>query len=68
MNFAPECKRRVSAAFSSFGSKARMSQFGPNFFQTLFLPPGRFLLTVQHKYKEFGCFFLFLQIITDFAF
>ena len=48
MKFGPECKTRVSAAQSSFGSKAKMSVFSPNIFPTFYQFPGRFSLTLQH--------------------
>jgi len=36
MNFGPEHQMRVSAAISSFDSKAEMNQFAPNFLRTFY--------------------------------
>ena len=55
-NFGPECKTLVSASNSTFGSKAKMSQFAPNIFSTFNQFSGRLPYTIQHiKYLE-GCF------------
>ena len=59
MNFGPDCKTRVSAAQSSFGSMAKMSVISPNIFPTFYQFPGRFSLTLQHIKKFGGTFFRF---------
>ena len=48
MNLGTERKMGLSTAFSSFGSKAKMIGFAPNFFQTFSKVLGRFSLTLQH--------------------
>ena len=53
MNLGTECKMGLSTAFSSFGSKAEMIGFAPNFFQTFSKFLGRFSLTFA-TYTKFG--------------
>ena len=58
MNFWPECKTRVSVTISSFGSKAKMSQFSPNIFSTFYWFSGSLPGTVQHIKDLEGRFFV----------
>ena len=49
MNFWPDCKTRVSVSISSFGSKAKMSRFGPNIFSTFYQFSDSLPYTVQRS-------------------
>ena len=61
-NFGPECKTRVSASISSFGSKAKMSRFAPNIFWTFYQFSGSLSLTIEYSKKIVVPFFRFGKI------
>ena len=49
MNFGPKYPKKVLAAISSFGYKAKMSQFAPKLFQTFINFPVDFHLLYNMK-------------------
>ena len=55
-HFEPECKMRVSASNSSFGSKAKMSRFSPNIFWTFYQFSSSLSITIEYSKIAFFCF------------
>ena len=69
--FGPECKTRVSASKSTFGSKAKMNWFPPTFFQLFinFLVVCHFLCTTYTALRNrYGIIFGLYSILVLFSF